>query len=113
MIDQCIFCKIIKHEIPASFIYENHHVIVIKDINPKAPIHYLIIPKEHTKDIQSLDEKNISVISEEIFSAAQKLSRETPGAEDFKLIINSGYNAGQRVFHLHAHFLAGGKFGEV
>lgn len=85
---------------------ENDRVIAIKDIAPKAPIHYVIIPKKHVKDIQSLDQKDLS-IAEDLFAAARELAQTVSGTGDFKFVVNSGYNAGQRVFHLHAHFLVG------
>lgn len=108
----CIFCKIINHEIKADVFFENDHIIAIKDIAPKAPIHYLIIPKMHVKDIQSIEAKDMMVAAE-LFHGAQILSQKIQGAEHFKFIINSGYEAGQRVFHLHAHFLAGRLQGEI
>lgn len=110
--NDCIFCKIIERKVPSNIIFEDNSTIIIKDRAPKAQVHYLIIPKKHVQDIQSLsnNDHNIGSI---IFSEAQKLSKSTPGAEHFKLVINNGYNAGQRVFHLHAHFLAGHISGEV
>lgn len=102
-----IFSRIIDREVPAKIIAENEHVIVVEDIAPKAPIHYLIIPKKEICDIQSCSEQDCFLASE-LFLMAQKLSREIPGAEHFRLVINNGERAGQRVFHLHMHFLAGG-----
>jgi histidine triad (HIT) family protein len=110
--NDCIFCNIINRTIKADIFYENDQIIAIKDRAPKAPIHYLIIPKIHVQDIQSIESKDL-VIAEELFKGAQVLSKKIPGAHHFKFVINSGYDAGQRVFHLHAHFLAGGLQGEV
>lgn len=111
--ENCIFCKIIEGQIPAKVIDETEDLIVIKDIAPKAPIHYLIIPKCHIKDIQSIEEKNC-IIGNSILKIAQKLAKDTEGKDiDFKLIANNGFKAGQRVFHLHFHFLAGTDFGEL
>ncbi|MCL5437065.1 MAG: HIT domain-containing protein [Candidatus Dependentiae bacterium] len=101
-----IFSKIIDHEIPADIIAENEDVIVIRDIAPKAPIHLLIIPKLEVRDIQSLTPEQLPIM-DKLFAMAQQLSRAVPGAEDFRIVINSGERAGQRVFHLHLHFLAG------
>jgi histidine triad (HIT) family protein len=102
----CVFCKIIARQIPSSIVKETGNLIVIKDIAPKAPIHYLIIPKKHIKDIQSMDRTD-AIYGSAIFSMAQELSKELQEPRDFRLVISSGYNAGQRVFHLHSHFLAG------
>ena len=110
--NDCIFCKIIERKIPSTIVFENNHVIAIKDRAPKAPIHYLIIPKIHVKDIQSLASHDMSV-AENLFAAAQKLSKDMSENGDFKFVINSGYDAGQRVFHLHAHFLVGYQAGDL
>ncbi len=101
-----IFSKIIDREIPADIVAENDQVIVFRDINPKTPIHVLIVPKKEIKDIQSFAPEDF-VYAQAIFAMAQQLSQTIPGAEEFRLQINSGYRAGQRVFHVHAHFLAG------
>lgn len=104
----CIFCKIIAREIPAKVIDETDDIIVIQDAYPKANIHYLIIPKVHITDIQSLDNK-YDELGSKMFSIAKKLSHNVEqkhGSGDFRFQINSGIKAGQRVFHLHAHFMA-------
>ncbi|HVX00643.1 MAG TPA: HIT domain-containing protein [Candidatus Babeliaceae bacterium] len=108
----CIFCKIIRREAPATIMGENDDIIAIKDINPKAPIHFLIIPKKHIKDINSLELDDYKIVPQLIF-AAQKMAQDIPEAYNFKFLINNGYSAGQRVFHLHAHFLAGQTFSEL
>ena len=106
----CIFCKIIAKEIPAALIAENNEVLVIKDINPKATIHYLIIPKKHFPDLQSLEEQALdetdTLLMGKLMLMAKQLSKDfsIPG---FKLIVNNGKEAGQCVFHFHIHFLSG------
>lgn len=109
--ENCTFCKIITGEIEVQYIDENEHLIVIKDRAPKAPVHYLIIPKIHIQDIQSIEEQDF-YLGSEVLKMAQRLSQSQNNI-DFKLVVNSGYNAGQRVFHLHFHFLAGKQLGEV
>ncbi len=109
---ECVFCKIIRGELGSKKIAENDTLIVIQDIFPKAPIHYLIIPKKHTQDIQSLSSENLSIATE-IFAIAQYLSKTIEGASDFKLHVNSGKNAGQIVMHLHVHFIAGKLTGTI
>lgn len=102
----CIFCKIISGQIPAEIIAQNDDILVIKDIVPKAPIHYLIIPKKHIRDVQSFGTGDCCIAGK-MFKMAQKLSSEDERARDFRLLINSGSQAGQCVFHVHMHFLAG------
>jgi histidine triad (HIT) family protein len=104
-VSSCIFCKIINRQIEADRIAETEDFLVIKDTSPKAPIHYLIIPKKHVADIQSLAIDDF-VIGERICELAQQLHKREK--KDFRLVINSGAGAGQKVFHLHVHFLAGG-----
>jgi len=101
-----LFSKIIDREIESNIIDENEDVIVVEDIQPKAPIHYLIIPKKEIEKVQDLEPGDYQYI-EKMFKMAQKLSREVDGAEDFKLLINSGKGAGQEIPHLHMHFLTG------
>lgn len=110
--NDCIFCKIIAREIPAQIIAENDDILVIQDINPKATIHYLIIPKKHIKDVQSFG-KGDCCVAGKMFKMAQQISLADERAVDFKLLINNGYAAGQRVFHVHMHFLAGQRLNEL
>jgi histidine triad (HIT) family protein len=101
----CIFCRIIAGEIPAQKVLETRDLIVIKDIAPKAPIHYLIIPKKHFKDVRDFDADDL-MLGKEIFGVAQQLSKLINNG-DFRLVMSNGYDVGQRVFHAHVHFLAG------
>lgn len=109
--NDCIFCKIINGEMQSIIIDQTDDIIVIKDINPKTSIHYLIIPKKHIKDIQSF-ERGDCCYGSKMMMMAQRLSQKNDNAREFKFLINSGYNAGQRVFHVHAHFLAGERLPE-
>ncbi len=104
----CIFCKIIARQIPATIIAEDQHILVIKDIAPKMPIHYLLLPKKHVADVQSCSSDDM-VIGAQMFAMAHNLSQKIEGAQDFRLLINSGAGVGQAVFHIHMHFLAGKK----
>jgi len=107
----CIFCKIISGAIPAKKIYETDQVLVIQDIAPKAPIHYLIIPKQHVPNIQSCsdqDHDRDKMMLGTLLLTAQHLSQTLPGNPEFKLVSNNGASVGQSVFHIHIHFLAGG-----
>lgn len=102
----CVFCKILRGELASEVIAETDDIIVIKDINPKAPIHFLIIPRKHMNDIQSMAHVDFFYGSK-IFAMAYHLSKTIPNAQDFNLHVNSGKTAGQIVMHLHVHFIAG------
>lgn len=103
----CIFCKIIKKEVPADIFYEDSNFIVFKDIKPKAPIHYLIVPKQHIQSVNDLKEENKELIGE-MFLTAKKIADKL-GIKDkgYKLIFNVGRGGGQLIDHLHLHILGG------
>lgn len=106
----CIFCKIIAHQVPSKVIAETKDIIVIDNIAPKTPIHYLIIPKKHISDINALTQEDITLVGEMVLMA-KTLSEKLPlGSQHFRLSVNNGTGAGQSVFHLHLHFLAGKTF---
>lgn len=107
---ECIFCKIINKEIKSEVVFENEKVIAFKDINPKAPVHVLIVPKQHIASVNELDENSKNVISE-VFIVAKSIA-EKLGVKDegYRIVVNTGKNAGQEVFHIHFHFLAGRQF---
>ena len=107
-IADCIFCKIIAKKLPVEIVAENDEVVVIKDIAPKAPVHYLIIPKKHIADVNSLKQADIPIVGEMLLMA-KKLAKGLSGSQAFRLIVNNGPDAGQSVFHLHFHFLSGKK----
>lgn len=107
----CVFCKIIARQIPSDIIAETDDIIVIKDIRPKTSIHYLIIPKKHIPDIQSLQNHDVSIAGN-IIMMAQKLSSQLPNSQAFRLVSNNGSDVGQIVFHIHFHFLAGNKMAD-
>lgn len=102
----CIFCKIINKQIPTKIVIENDDLIVIEDIAPKAPVHLLIIPKIHIKDVASLDSSHIDLAGKMVLMA-QELSKQLSGSKAFRLMINNGVDAGQSVLHLHMHMLSG------
>lgn len=109
-----VFQKIIDGELPSQKVLENSHLIAIKDIAPKAPVHLLIIPKKAIRDIQSIQPEDFFLLNEVVL-AAQKLAKdfgllETGG---YRLLTNNGEGAGQTVFHLHFHLLGGRILGEM
>jgi len=101
----CIFCKIINKETPADIVYESEKVIVFKDINPKAPIHILIVPKKHITSVKEVEIEDKELLGE-LFLVAKKIARDK-NLKGYKLIVNVGREAGQIVDHLHIHLLSG------
>jgi histidine triad (HIT) family protein len=103
----CIFCKIARHEIPCHIVYEDEDVLAFKDLKPVAPVHILVIPKKHISQITSVTDEDAGIMGK-ILSAIGKLAEEMAVAEDgFRVVVNQGEKAGQSVFHLHFHMLAG------
>ncbi len=108
--NDCIFCKIIKKEIPAKIIKENDHVMVIEDVSPKAPVHYLILPKKHIINLNHLKEQDRDVTWHMVKMAqeiARDIEKESGKETSFNIIANNGADAGQSVFHMHWHFISG------
>lgn len=112
MAENCIFCKIIKGEIPSTKVYEDDHVLAFKDIHPAAPVHVLVVPKQHIESLEALDEGNIQAVVP-VHKAIKKVA-EITGVKDtgYRVIVNCGSDAGQTVMHLHYHVLGGIKMGE-
>ncbi len=104
--DNCIFCKIINKEIPSDFVYEDNDLIVIKDRAPKAPIHMLIIPKEHVANLDDVNEDNSGILIK-ILLRAKQIASEHGISGKYKIVTNVGEMAGQTVFHMHFHLLGG------
>lgn len=104
-----IFTKIIERELPAEILFENEHVIVIKDIHPVAPVHALIIVKQEIASIQMLKKEQMYLM-EEVILAAQKVA-QLLSLTDYRLITNNGSEAGQTIFHLHFHLIGGRRLG--
>lgn len=111
MSSDCLFCKIVAGEIPANVIYQDDHVLAFEDINPQAPTHTLIIPREHLATLDELDESK-EAIAGKILVAARNIAREK-GLDDrgYRLVANCLESAGQTVFHIHFHLLGGRNLG--
>ncbi|MDE7294787.1 MAG: histidine triad nucleotide-binding protein [Oscillospiraceae bacterium] len=108
--DNCLFCKIIKGEIPSEKVYEDDLCYAFKDINPVAPTHVLVIPKEHIASCGEITSENSAVVAH-IFEVISKLAKELDLKDGFRVVSNCGEAAGQTVFHLHFHLLGGRQFG--
>lgn len=107
----CLFCKIIAGEIPSTKVYEDETVYAFLDIEPQAPVHIIIVPKEHIASANELTDNNSAVVGH-IFAVAAKLAKEQGFAEKgFRLVNNCGEDGGQTVGHLHFHLLAGRNLG--
>lgn len=106
----CIFCKIVSGEIPSNKAYEDDKVLAFYDLDPQAPVHILIIPKEHIDSVAELNESNSAVVSH-IFEVAAKLAKEKGLDDGFRIVTNTGESAGQSVKHLHFHLMGGRDFG--
>lgn len=108
--EDCLFCKIIEGTIPSEKVYEDEKVLAFKDIQPAAPIHILIIPKQHVQNIMEMTNPEMTMA---LMEALQKIAKQI-GVDQtgFRLITNCGKDAGQEVMHLHFHLLAGKPLGE-
>ncbi|MFN4219490.1 MAG: histidine triad nucleotide-binding protein [bacterium] len=107
----CVFCKIINKELKAEIIYEDEKIIVFKDAFPKAPIHWLFVPKKHIPTHMDLTPEDKEIMGH-LHIITQKVAQEN-NINNYKLIMNCGYEAGQRVFHIHLHLLSGKIQGEI
>ncbi|WP_456396913.1 histidine triad nucleotide-binding protein [Desulfurobacterium sp.] len=109
----CIFCKIVNKEIPAKVVYEDDKVIAFHDINPQAPIHILIIPKEHIPTVNDLEENHKELIGH-IFLVAKKLAKEL-GVDErgYRILVNCNSDGGQEIYHIHFHLFAGKPLGPM
>lgn len=105
----CIFCKIISGEIPSNKVYEDEQVLAFHDLDSKAPVHILVIPKQHIQSVAHLDESNSQVLSH-IFEVIAKIAKDFNLDNGFRVVTNTGESAGQTVPHLHFHLLGGRDF---
>ncbi|MCG6886749.1 MAG: histidine triad nucleotide-binding protein [Proteobacteria bacterium] len=102
----CLFCKIVAGEIPADTVYEDDKVIVFRDINPKAEVHLLVIPREHIPSLNELSEDQDALLGNMLHLLPQ-LAKAQGLNDGFRTIINTGKGGGQLIFHLHMHLLGG------
>ena len=103
----CLFCKIRDGEIPADKVYENDDVLAFNDVNPQAPIHIIIIPRKHISTINDVEDGDEFIMGK-LFSAAKNIAAQKGVSDDgYRLVVNCNEKAGQTVFHIHMHLLAG------
>jgi len=107
----CLFCRIAAGEIPSSKVYEDGYVYAFRDIAPKAPVHILVVPKQHIGSVSELTPEN-SALAAKCLEAVAKIARQEKLESGYRVISNCGEDAGQTVHHLHFHILAGVKMGD-
>ena len=101
----CLFCRIVAGEIPADLVREEERVVAFRDINPQAPVHVLVVPREHHTDVAALAAADPAALAELVTVGGEIAVAE--GFDDYRLVFNTGAGAGQSVFHVHGHVLAG------
>ena len=109
--ENCLFCKIIKGEIPSTKVYEDEKILAFRDINPQAPTHILVIPKEHIDGVDAINGSNSAVISH-IFAKIAEIASKEGLKNGYRVVSNVGEDGGQTVRHLHFHILGGTKLSE-
>lgn len=107
MTSQCLFCKIIAGEIPSDCVYSDDHVYAFRDIHPVAPTHILVIPRKHLVSVDHADDHDEALMGKLLLSARQIARAQGLSDDGFRLVINTGDDGGQTVFHLHLHILGG------
>jgi len=106
----CIFCRVVRREIPSKIVYEDDQLLAFEDVNPQAPVHLLVIPKKHIDQLSSLSSQDQG-LGGALLQAANRLAKDKGISEEgFRVVINSGPKAGQTVFHLHLHVMGGRLF---
>jgi histidine triad (HIT) family protein len=108
--ENCLFCKIIKGEIPSEKVYEDDRVLAFKDINPQAPTHILLIPKDHIARIDEVTESDRDLMGYLMEMVAVIAKQEGLSEQGFRTVINCGESSGQEVFHIHLHIMGGRSF---
>ncbi len=106
--DNCVFCKIRKGEIPSTTLYKDEDMMIIKDINPKAKVHFVAIPNVHVPHIDMMTDEGVAMLGK-VIAKVSHIQEELGITEGYRLIINQGAHAGQTVDHVHVHVLGGEK----
>ena len=109
MTDSCLFCRIVRREIPAKLVHEDEHTLAFRDVDPKAPTHILVIPRIHVASLNEADDAEM--LGRLMLVAASLAASEGLASDGYRTVVNTGPNAGQTVFHIHLHLLGGRKLG--
>jgi histidine triad (HIT) family protein len=107
----CLFCKVVSKQIPARVILENEHVVAFEDINPQAPVHILVVPRQHLVSVNDLSETHAELVGYMTLAANAVAKTKGVDVTGYRLVMNTGADAGQSVFHLHMHLLGGRHLG--
>lgn len=103
----CLFCKVINGDMPGEFVHKDDRCVVIRDINPQAPMHLLVIPLEHIESLDEASQRDEQVLGHLLRIGARLANEQGNGETGYRTVINTGAGAGQTVFHLHVHVLGG------
>ncbi len=106
---ECVFCRIVAREIPAQVVYEDEEILGFRDINPQAPVHVLLIPKEHVASLDEAEERHAPLLGR-LLLAARSVAAQLGLDDGYRVVNNCGARAGQSVFHIHFHLLGGRDF---
>lgn len=107
MVEDCVFCQIVRGEKDADFVYKGESVVAFKDIRPHAPVHILVVPRKHIRSINDLEEADRTIVEEMIFRASDIAKDQGISGSGYKLVYNVERGGGQFVFHLHLHLIGG------
>jgi histidine triad (HIT) family protein len=107
--EECIFCQIARRELPATIVYEDNLSVAFRDINPKAPVHILVIPKKHIRSLVEAEKEDAPLLGHLIHIGNEVARKENISNKGYRLVINSGLESGQSVWHIHLHVLGGRK----
>ncbi|MEN9315101.1 MAG: hypothetical protein RIS35_1494 [Pseudomonadota bacterium] len=102
----CLFCRIARGEIPSRKVYEDDDILAFHDISPKAPVHFLVIPKQHIENLYDVTDEHQLLLGK-VFGATARLAREQGSVDGFRVVVNNGRVGRQEVYHLHVHVLGG------
>jgi histidine triad (HIT) family protein len=107
MMKDCIFCRIVNRESPADIVYEDDQILAFRDTNEKAPIHVLVIPKKHIRSLVDINIEDVPLMGHLMFVASMVANQKGISSRGFRLVLNSGLESGQSVWHVHLHLLGG------
>lgn len=105
--EDCIFCKIANKEVPAELLFEDDHIVAFNDINPQAPIHIILIPREHYASLNEIPDDKKSILSHILLKARQVAREKGIAEKGYRVVLNTARDSGQEVLHIHFHLLGG------